>query len=69
MSGRAWLRYPPRTLGQRPPCPTGLPRFTNIDLARASLHYGLGVSSLEAWSCEQCDGAHITDTNPARSNP
>ncbi|NUP18371.1 MAG: hypothetical protein HOZ81_20265 [Streptomyces sp.] len=67
MSGRAWLKHPARTIGQRPPCPTGLPRFANVDLARAALHHGLGAPSLEAWTCSHCEGAHISDTDPTRS--
>ena len=67
MSRRAWLPYPARTIGRRPPCPTGLPRFTTLDHAHRALHYGLGAPSLETWWCQQCDGAHLSDTSTARN--
>lgn len=58
---RAWLRHPARTVGRSRPCPTRLPRFANVDLAREALRYGYAGHNLTAWPCGQCDGAHITD--------
>lgn len=66
MSGRAWLRHPAKTIGRPVDCPHG-PRFANLDHARAALIAGLAAHSLEAWACNECGGAHITDPTPARS--
>lgn len=58
---RPWLRHPARTI-QPPPCPTRLPRFATLDLAHRALMPGLGTHTLTAQTCEQCGGAHITET-------
>ena len=63
MPRHAWLRYPAATIRPTFTCPTGLPRFRTVDLARQSLAYGTTVP-FTASVCDQCNGAHITRRNP-----
>ncbi|MCX4885911.1 hypothetical protein [Streptomyces sp. NBC_00847] len=61
MARRAWLRHPARTI-RTPNCPTNLTRYTTIGHARAALLAGCTTTTLTSRPCDQCGGAHNTDT-------
>ena len=65
---RPWLRHPPAT--RRPhPCPTGLPRFASLALARQALPASVAEVALTAIACDQCGGAHLTATPTEGDRP
>jgi hypothetical protein len=62
MTRRAWLRHPAQTIHPPPPCPTGLPRYSNPDHAGIALNYGLAETNLATLRCPHgCGGWHNID--------
>jgi hypothetical protein len=57
---RAWLRFPPATIRRPLSCPSGLPRFANVDRARQALMHGLSLATWTVTACKTCGGAHHT---------
>lgn len=65
---RSWLRYPARTVGRIPPCPSGLPRFASVDRALSALTSAVWAAQIAAIACQQCGGAHHVPLDASASN-